>query len=373
MNANIQQVVDFIPAILKSTHAALFLYNEKDHSVYSTPELHTLLQYDTTTDFSLSAFYALMSHEQREHIQKAVAQTSHSPFQSEIRLQTGPHGHSWFDMTWHKITGEDGTGRHLCILVSAEEKRKRKLDFQYTKLFFDKINRISKTGGWEINRFTQQRTWTSGIYDILDLTEKAQPAIEHMLTWIPDCHRGKLQQCVQDVFDHKQSFELEFQIYTYTKRLIWVRSKGEPVKDAAGEVIKARGTFQDIDEEKKQREQLQTQTHLLNAVCEMTRTGGWSLNLTTNVVFWTEETYKIHELPADKMPSLEEALSFFTPDSQVVLIDAIQQAKDYQKPYQLDLDFVTAKNNRISVRCIGKTLQDDLGKVTTLQGIIQVL
>ena len=109
---------------------------------------------------------------------------------------------------------------------------------------------------------------------------------------------------------------------------------------------------------------------LLDVTGSLARVGGWQLDVETNLVTWTKETYHIHELPVGEDPPLETAINFYHPDDQGTLIKALQEALDFGKPYDLDLRLVTAKNNKIWVRT---TCQPEIvqGKIQRLFGSFQ--
>ncbi len=107
--------------------------------------------------------------------------------------------------------------------------------------------------------------------------------------------------------------------------------------------------------EKENEKSLKESEDLLNRTGEMARVGGWEVNLKTKEVFWTRATKLIHEVPMDYEPQLDEALSFYPGESGKVLTDAFNQAIDEGVDYDLELDFISAKGNKLKVRTIGQS------------------
>ncbi len=107
--------------------------------------------------------------------------------------------------------------------------------------------------------------------------------------------------------------------------------------------------------EKEKEESLKESEDLLNRTGEMARVGGWEVNLETNEVFWTRATKLIHEVAMDYEPPLDEALSFYPGESGKVLTDAFNRAINEGVDYDLELDFITAKGNKLKVRTIGQS------------------
>ena len=109
---------------------------------------------------------------------------------------------------------------------------------------------------------------------------------------------------------------------------------------------------------------------VLNDAGDMARVGGWEVNLENNTVYWTQSAKKIHEVAADYIPSLEEAITFFPGESKIVLEKAIEKAINEGIGYNLELQFITAKGNKLWVHTIGKT-EMKAGKCVRLYGTFQ--
>lgn len=98
--------------------------------------------------------------------------------------------------------------------------------------------------------------------------------------------------------------------------------------------------------------------------------GGWEINLTKQTPIWTEETYKIHDVPLGKKVTLEEAFVFYHVDDRPKLEEAFSKLLEDGTPYDMEIRFITAKNVHKWVRVIGHKEVDDNEEVTVL-GTIQ--
>ncbi len=129
-------------------------------------------------------------------------------------------------------------------------------------------------------------------------------------------------------------------------------------------------TVRDITERKQVEDAWRESKLLLDATGRMARVGGWELDPETSQVRWTEETYRIHEVPLDYEPPLEEAINFFHPDDQERLSQAIRRALDEGESYDLELRFITAQGNHLWTRTICQPQIVD-GQVVKLMGTFQ--
>lgn len=100
------------------------------------------------------------------------------------------------------------------------------------------------------------------------------------------------------------------------------------------------------------------------------RVGGWELDCRTQKLYWTEETYRIHEVPPGFEPVLSEAIGFYAPEAVPVITAAVEGCMKEAKSYNLELQIITATGRRLWVRAAGAPIHED-GQVIRLIGAFQ--
>ncbi len=128
--------------------------------------------------------------------------------------------------------------------------------------------------------------------------------------------------------------------------------------------------MEEIRDRKETEESLQRHRLLLQKTEYLAQVGGWELTLHNMDLHWTEETFRIHELPRSTQLNLEIAINFFEQSTRHKIKSALQKAIDQQVPFDLVLPLITAKANRIWVRAIGEPVIED-NKLTRIIGSIQ--
>jgi rsbT co-antagonist protein RsbR len=97
--------------------------------------------------------------------------------------------------------------------------------------------------------------------------------------------------------------------------------------------------------------------------------GGWEVDCRTNELYWTDETYRIHEVPPGFKPVLETAINFYAPESVPIISAAVEQCMK-GIGYHVELQLITAKGRRLWVRAAGQPVLED-GVVVRLIGAFQ--
>lgn len=100
------------------------------------------------------------------------------------------------------------------------------------------------------------------------------------------------------------------------------------------------------------------------------RVGGWDVDLRTMDQYWTEQTYLIHELPFSHVPQIETGIVSYAPEYQSTVAAAVDACMNQGKPYDLQVQLVTATGRRVWVRTAGMPVFEG-EKVVRIRGAFQ--
>ncbi|CAM1000055.1 Putative signal protein with GAF, PAS(PAC) and GGDEF domains [Rhodanobacter sp. Root179] len=125
------------------------------------------------------------------------------------------------------------------------------------------------------------------------------------------------------------------------------------------------------DEAARLAQKLRASEAFLDRTGRLAGVGGWQVDLGTDEVQWTDETCRIHEVPAGYRPTVQEALAFYPPKAREVIFAAMTKGTADRTGWDLELPLVTATGRKIWVRTIGSIVFDDDGKPVRLVGAIQ--
>jgi len=118
-------------------------------------------------------------------------------------------------------------------------------------------------------------------------------------------------------------------------------------------------------------EALRRSTQLLEASQSTAKTGGWELDLSTSQLFWTAETYRLHDTsPEEFNPTVDAGVGFYLPESRRIISAALQTAMESGVGYDLVLETLTTKGRLINVRTTC-TVTLENGRPVKLTGIFQ--
>lgn len=169
----------------------------------------------------------------------------------------------------------------------------------------------------------------------------------------------------------EKTLEVETRFVHKKGKTIFFECKAKVVKwSDDGQPLQMVGSFLDITKAKTFEANLMQVQNLLNKTNEAARVGGWEVDLLTGKIKWTKVTRMIHEVEDDFEPTFEKGVSFFTPSSREKIEKAFKDAVAENKAYDLELELITAKGNKVWTRAIGYP-ERKMGKCVKVVGSFQ--
>ncbi len=120
---------------------------------------------------------------------------------------------------------------------------------------------------------------------------------------------------------------------------------------------------------RKQKEvELERNQKLLGITERFSKVGGWEIDVVNDKVHFTDETYRIYDL--DKSFDIDNisALDYYDEESGIKITNALTDALDGGKSWDMELRFITAKGEKKWVRTIGEPFFDEAGNTIKIIG-----
>lgn len=130
------------------------------------------------------------------------------------------------------------------------------------------------------------------------------------------------------------------------------------------------GTLMDLTERQQAQQALEVRDALLNNMSSMTHTGGWAFDPVTGAGSWTREAARIHDLPDDTPIDVASGILYYCPQYRETIQTAVRDVIEAARPYDLELEILSATGRRKWVRTIGYPVIEN-GRVREVQGAIQ--
>jgi PAS domain S-box-containing protein len=144
-----------------------------------------------------------------------------------------------------------------------------------------------------------------------------------------------------------------------------------PVLNAAGEVEYVIHRTEDVTDRELGRDRLARTLKLQRTAQRTARLGVWQMDVSSGLVTWSEEACTILDLPQGHVSSLHGALSFVLPDGRPELRSAFKTCVRKATSFATDLEIVSKRGWRKSIRIAGQAERDERGRVRAITGSLQ--
>lgn len=144
----------------------------------------------------------------------------------------------------------------------------------------------------------------------------------------------------------------------------WIEWRSYPEGDKIFAVAR------DITERKEANQKLREAERMLSETGRIAKIGGWEFDVETGKGNWTEEVARIHDMDPGEETSVTVSLSFYTGESKKMIEEALREAIEDNKPYDIELELTTGKGKHRWVRTIGQPVSNGT-KVVQLKGSLQ--
>jgi PAS domain S-box-containing protein len=232
--------------------------------------------------------------------------------------------------------------------------------------------RLARIGYWQIDLATERLTLSDDVYEVFGIDRlHFDGSYKSFLKGLHPADREGYEQVRNAALRSGKPFEIVFRMINRVGDMRWVHMIGRVHFDSDGKTPVSRaGVVQDITERKNAELTIARSTELLNRTGALAKIGGWELAVETMTRYWSEETYRIHELDSSLGIDFEDAVGFYGMEAQPVMRAAVKAALQNATPWDMELPLITAKGRRIWVRTQGRALLEE-GKVVRLVGVLQ--
>lgn len=196
--------------------------------------------------------------EAQETLKAAIESAADGEFVRYDETVQGSDGTVIIDFSLRPVTDERGD---VTLLVAEgrniTEHKRRAQELEQKREFLRQIQRAAAIGGWEVDFRTERMRWTEEVYRIHELPMAYEPTVEDGIEFYHPQDRATITNAFERLQTTGEGYDLELRIVTATDEVRWVRTLGSPWYDDDGDLLGARGAFQDITDRKERERALQ--------------------------------------------------------------------------------------------------------------------
>ncbi|WP_081665816.1 PAS domain S-box protein [Marinimicrobium sp. LS-A18] len=283
---------------------------------------------------------------------------------------------AWRTESWWRYVGEGAVLALIFVLVmlsAASDRQRRELEqvLDNELVLFRQLAESVREVFWLTDVETGQLLYVSPAYETLWGRSRAS-LMANPEQWfgavVPEHQRRVAELRSQQVIGR---YDIEYEIQRPDGSRRWVHDRAFPVLDDQGQVVRLAGFAADITDQRRLSQQLVDQDRLLNIATQMARLGGWSADMIAERVTLNDEACAIFDVPSGTVFTLEQAFSYYTPQFQRRVSEAVDRAMQEKASVDLEAQIVTALGRYAWVRVQAHPILNERGDVVRLEGAVQ--
>ncbi len=361
------------------------IYDENSKTGFEFRNLKTLFGYTIRTG------QALISNTPSEHEESGGLPEGHPPLEAYMGIPLFSRGEFVAMMgIANRPGGYNDSVRQsiepllvtISNMVSAHRMERARMqaleELNDSQRRYDLAVEGSASGVWEMDVRRNTAFLSERLLDIVGrpagLPKFGSGSIEdsatRLLSFVHPEDQKRVETALNAHLFEREPYQQEYRLKKPDGTYIIVRSRGQAEWDEFGKPTRMAGSIEDITASVALETENRRATDRLRAVTELGGIGSWEVDMATGQPTWDAKTRQIHEVDADFVPVMEEAINFYAPEARPVITDLVQRGIQHGDPWDVELPLITAKNNRIWVRAVGQAIFEN-GEVSKLIGSFQ--
>jgi PAS domain S-box-containing protein len=169
--------------------------------------------------------------------------------------------------------------------------------------------------------------------------------------------------------EHGTPYEFEHRIRRADGVYRWFQSRGSPLRNAEGRIVRWYNLLTDINEHKQTEERLRRSEAFLLEAQSMSHTGSWQHNLTTGELTVSPEVLRIRGMPPGFMPpSIEFFFQNMHPDDSSRVRQAYEAAQINKRDFAADYRILLPNGTTKYMHTVGHPVENESGAVVEFAG-----
>jgi PAS domain S-box-containing protein len=322
LKAQLQATLDMIPAFTwyAAPSGALLFVNSRSADYLGLPEDHPL-RFGTDIGAAWDSHISLLHPDDREDTRKVWSDCLKTACPGEVSFRVGnAEGHyRWFLSRAEPRRGNDGTLLYwIGINLDIEERRRAEQELRDIVDSIPAVVWVARPDG--SNAYANSR--------FVDYSGMV-PAQTAGSGWRAATHPADLQKHEarwRASVASGQPHESEVRFRRADGEYRWHLDRGLPWRDEDGNIIKWYGVVTDIEDRKRVEEALRRSERRLAEAQRLSHVGSVGMEVSTQRIFWSEESARIYGYAPGTEPTAELILQRVHPEDVGLVKDAIEHA-----------------------------------------------
>ncbi len=297
-----------------------------------------------------------------------IISNGHEMFEAKHRRKDGSVFPVEISATYLDLEG----GQLVCFCRDISSKKQALSKLESTVARLNEAQLLGGLGDWDWDPETDAVTWSENMYRILGLDPDLPPPdyAGQLALYHPESAE-RLHEAATLALEQGRPYTLDLSRTKPDGQIVHIQASGVPERGSDGNLIRLKGTIQDITERKKAENNLRrSETHLREAQ-RLAKVGSWEFDIQMGEIWGSDEGFNVYGMtpPASNLLPIDEIEACIPEKKRVrqALVDLIND----NTPYDLEFDIIPADGSaRKTIISKAKIERDKDGAPLRVSGVI---
>jgi PAS domain S-box-containing protein len=292
------------------------------------------------------------------------------PHYLELRHRRADGVYRWFQSRALPARDSEGRITGWYMLLTDIDDRKRAEDAlraseRDLRLIFETIPGFvwTMTAAGEVELVSQQ---------MLEYFGKTPEQLTEWSLFLHPDDRAHVIAYWKSTIERGQPYDVDHRLRRADGVYRWFRSRGIPVRDAEGHVIRWYNLLTDIDERRQAEEKLRLSEAYLAEAQKLSLTGSFGCKVSTGEMSWSEETFRIFGYDRATKPAVEAILQRVHPEDKAMVQEQIDRATREGKDCDLEYRLLLPDDSVKRVHVVARAQRDGAASVEFAGAVMDV-
>jgi PAS domain S-box-containing protein len=285
----------------------------------------------------------------------------------ECRVKTTDGNYIWQRsyLSVFKTTDSGEVWQAIGVAFNVEKEKQTGAQLQKREAQLLEAQALANIGSFEWNLETLTGELTRQAKIILDLDDG-----DHLHDFYEKVHsedKERVQSEIEKTIKDSSIYDCEYRYKADTEKIIW--SRGSVLSKQGKRFLQ--GTIIDVTLRHYTVQQLKHSEELFKQAQAITHIGNYVWDLKKNKLSWSDELYRIYNLPPGSDIDNEQIARYNHPEDTTVIQEQIQRSKETFLPFDFHYRIILPDNTIKILHALGKTIPDNDGKAYKIIGTAQ--